>query len=121
MKYFVPIKFENKLNRKYRVQKNYSKVLDKVTIKDKVLARNKTKMKIKRMILVKIRTWNSLLEYINLWKLVERMKSKNKNKNIMTIIEVQINSTRNMCKNNQVLQICLKLNNPNHQVINFYY
>ena len=26
--------------------------------------------------MVKIRTWNNLLEYINLWKLVERMKIK---------------------------------------------
>ena len=57
-------------------------------------------MKIKRMIMVKIRTWNNLLEYINLWKLVERMKNKNKKKIKMTIIVVQINSTRNMCKNN---------------------
>ena len=65
--------------------------------------------------MVKIRTLNNLLEYINLWKLVERMKNKTKKKIIMTIIVVQINSTRNMCKNNQVLQICLKLNNPNHQ------
>ena len=121
MKYFVPIKFENKLNKKQRVQKNYSKVLDKVTIKDKVLINNKIKMNIKRMIMVKIRTRNNLLEYINLWKLVERMKNKNKNKVIMTIIVAQINSTRNMCKNKQVLQICLKLNNLNHQVINFYY
>ena len=100
MKYFVPIKVENKLNKKQRVQKNYSKVLDKVTIKDKVLVKNKIKMKIKRMIMVKIRTWNNLLKYINLWKLVERMKNKNKKKIIMTIIVVQINSTRNMFKNN---------------------
>ena len=74
-------------------------------------------MKIKKMIMVKIKIWNNLLRYIKPWKLVERIEKKKKV--ILEITIAQINSIRNMCNNNHVLQIYLKLNNLNNQVTKF--